>query len=182
MGSPSKFRGMAVKLGHGVAISWDGRVVRHCTSVSHPDGMEYGRVGEVKDSHFRNHLYGTFTAAKERIVRAGRAEAATGCCLKSDASEPFEKKPRKRLNKRRRRCRKKGQLLVTSDANEEIAVVPDGESTGEFPARNRWCFANSESTGVGERTNGNEPKLSGMHVDFGLRWAMNAQLMATVGL
>jgi hypothetical protein len=69
--------------------------------------MEYGRVGEVKDSHFRNHLYGTFTAAKERIVQAGRAEAATGCCLKSDASEPLEKKPRKRLNKRRRRSRKK---------------------------------------------------------------------------
>ncbi len=54
----TKFRGLAVKLGHGVAISWDGRVIRHCTSVSHPDGMECGRVGEVRDSHFRNHMFG----------------------------------------------------------------------------------------------------------------------------
>ena len=35
-----KIRGMAVKLGHVVAIGWDGRVIRHCTSVSNPDGME----------------------------------------------------------------------------------------------------------------------------------------------
>ena len=86
---------MAVKLGHGVvAISWDGRVIRHCMSVSHPDGMEYRRVGKVKDSHFCNHLYGTFTAAKERIVWAGRAEAAaSGCCLKSFAICPPEKMP-----------------------------------------------------------------------------------------
>jgi hypothetical protein len=66
-----------VKLGHGVAISWDGRVIRHCTSASHPDGMERGRVGEVKDSHFKNHLYGTFSAAKEKIVRMGRAVSAS---------------------------------------------------------------------------------------------------------
>jgi hypothetical protein len=73
----TKFRGLAVKLGHGVAISWDGRVIRHCTSVSHPDGMECGRVGEVRDSHFRIHLYGKFTAAKEKIVRTGRAKSAS---------------------------------------------------------------------------------------------------------
>ncbi|KAI2509978.1 hypothetical protein MHU86_4404 [Fragilaria crotonensis] len=30
----STFSGMAVRLGHGVAISWNGRVIRHCTSVS----------------------------------------------------------------------------------------------------------------------------------------------------
>ena len=76
----TKFRGVAVKLGHGVAISWDGRVIRHCTSISHPDGMGSGRVGEVKDSHFRNHLYGAFTAAKERIVRAGRTKSAASYC------------------------------------------------------------------------------------------------------
>ncbi len=44
----TKFRGMAVKLGHGVAISWDGRVIRHCTSMSHPDGMEYAMAGKLR--------------------------------------------------------------------------------------------------------------------------------------
>jgi hypothetical protein len=62
----TKFHGMVVKLGHRVAISWDGRVIRHCTSVSHPDGLEYAMAGKVKDSHFCIHLYGTFTAATRR--------------------------------------------------------------------------------------------------------------------
>ena len=53
--------GLRLQKGHGVAISWDGRVIRHCTSVSHPDGLKCGRVGEVKDSNFKNHLYGTFS-------------------------------------------------------------------------------------------------------------------------
>jgi hypothetical protein len=147
----TKFRGMAVKLGHGVAISWDGRVIRHCTSVSHPDGMEYARVGEVKDSHFRNNLYGTFTAAKERIVRAGRAEAAASGCLKSDATRPLEKRARKRLNKRRRRSRKKEDRVATSDTDKEIVVEPGAGSDPGFPPRDHWCFANSERTGDGER-------------------------------
>ena len=42
----TKFRGMAVKLGHGVAISWDGRVIRHCTS--NPIPMEWDLGGLVK--------------------------------------------------------------------------------------------------------------------------------------
>jgi hypothetical protein len=127
----SKFRGLAVKLGHGVAISWDGRVIRHCTSVSHPDGMECGRVGVVKDSHFRNHLYGTFTAAKERIVRVGRAQSAASdsvspsvvdalrCSLRK--GEP--RKPPKR-RKKRRKSRKKGRQEVAGDAVVSIVVVP----------------------------------------------------------
>ncbi len=73
----TKFRRMAVKLGLGVAISWYGRVIQHCTSVSHPDGMEYGRDGEVRDSHFRNHLFGTSTTMKQRIVQTGRAKSAS---------------------------------------------------------------------------------------------------------
>ena len=71
------FAGVAIKLRHGTAISWDGRVVRHCTSITMPDGID-GR--SPLDSHrkrdFANHVYGTFTAAKERIVEAGRRFAA----------------------------------------------------------------------------------------------------------
>jgi hypothetical protein len=70
------FPGIAIKLRHGVAISWDGRIIRHCTSLSKPDGV--GGKFLVRDgrNRFVNHLYGTFTAAKERIVQAGRLLAA----------------------------------------------------------------------------------------------------------
>jgi hypothetical protein len=55
------FNGIAIKLRHGTVISWDGRVVKHCTAVSILGG--------------NNHVYGTFTAAKERIVGVGCALA-----------------------------------------------------------------------------------------------------------
>ena len=38
----SSFAGVAIKLHHGTAISWDGRVVRHCTSITMPDGVDGG--------------------------------------------------------------------------------------------------------------------------------------------
>jgi hypothetical protein len=75
----TKFSGIAVKLGHGVAISLDGPVLpRHSKSVLHPNAMEGDRVCDANDSRFHNHLFGTFTAAKvkERIVQAGRTLSA----------------------------------------------------------------------------------------------------------
>ncbi|KAI2503184.1 hypothetical protein MHU86_11287 [Fragilaria crotonensis] len=76
------FNGVAVKkLYHGTAISWDGRVIRHCTSLTCPD--ETGKPYGGGDHPTLNHVYGTFSAAKERIVNAGRcraaAAAAAGC-------------------------------------------------------------------------------------------------------
>ncbi len=44
-------------------------VVRHCTSESRPDGTEMPTVGAGCSSE--NPLYGTFTAAREKIVAAG---------------------------------------------------------------------------------------------------------------
>ena len=42
--------------------------------------MGYGRNGKVGESHFHtNHLYGTFTAAKERIVWVQWAKSASDC-------------------------------------------------------------------------------------------------------
>jgi hypothetical protein len=149
----TKFRGMAVKLGHGVAISWDRRVIQHCTSVSHPDWMECARAGKVKDSHFCNHLYGTFTAAKERIVWAGRVKASASGYLKSNAFRPLEKgRACKRINKRRRRSRKKGDCAAPSDTNkDEIVVVPvAGPAVGFFP-RDHRRLVNSERNVGGER-------------------------------
>ncbi|KAI2497450.1 hypothetical protein MHU86_17054 [Fragilaria crotonensis] len=66
------FSGLAVRLCHGAAICWDGRVLRHCTSISMPDGPNGERVSKGARQHFQNNLYGTFTAAKEKVVSAGR--------------------------------------------------------------------------------------------------------------
>ncbi len=44
---------------------------RHCTSLSQLDGRDGGRVGDGRNT-FENHLYGTFTSAKERVLQAGR--------------------------------------------------------------------------------------------------------------
>lgn len=51
--------------------------MRHCTSITMPDGV-CGRSQScgVGKGDFPNHVYGTFTAAKERIVQAGRRRCA----------------------------------------------------------------------------------------------------------
>jgi hypothetical protein len=75
------FNGVAIKLYHGTSICWDGRVIRHCTSMTFPDGIDTEFGGGTQPT--LNHVYGTFSAAKERIVNAGRcmaaAAAAAGC-------------------------------------------------------------------------------------------------------
>jgi hypothetical protein len=72
-----------VKLLYGVAISWDGRVLQHCTSLLPPDGPPNPedcnaspRASSNGNQQFANHLYGNFTSAKERIVLVGRASSA----------------------------------------------------------------------------------------------------------
>jgi hypothetical protein len=57
----------------GVRFAGVARIIRHCTSLSKPDGPDGNRVGEGRH---RNHLYGTFTAAKEGVVNAGRILSA----------------------------------------------------------------------------------------------------------
>ncbi len=66
------FRGAVIQLSYWTAISWDGFVIRHATSHSKPNGVDGMRDG---DAGFfpRNHLFGTFTAAKERVIKVGRA-------------------------------------------------------------------------------------------------------------
>jgi hypothetical protein len=67
-----QFFGLAVRLSHGAAISWDGRALRHCTSISMPDGQDGERVGKHRQN-FKNNLFGTFTSAKQKILAAGKA-------------------------------------------------------------------------------------------------------------
>ena len=121
----TKYRGLAIKLGHGIAISWDGRVVRHCTSVSCPDGLDGGYVGVGKDSlSFANHLYGAFTCAKEKIVQAGRAGCAANYrpVLRPD---PWgERVPHKKRLNRKRRHRRKERGARTVDESTDAADKP----------------------------------------------------------
>jgi hypothetical protein len=122
------FAGVAVKLTHGIAISWDGRIIRHCTSLSKPDGPAGKRVGE--EGH-RNHLYGTFTAAKERIVNAGRilserASQSKPSPVSGDCGDDGESSDgdRSLVGKKRRRRRKKSKPSpVSGDCGD------DGESS-----------------------------------------------------
>jgi hypothetical protein len=85
------FNGVAVRLYHGTAISWDGRVIRHCTSLTRPDGAKKP-IGGGRDPTV-NHVYGTFSAAKKRAVNAGRrgaaAAAAAGCTVEASLGDAF---------------------------------------------------------------------------------------------
>jgi hypothetical protein len=57
------YQGVAIKLTHGTMISWDGRVIRHATSVVDE--------AEVDNGDKLNHRYGNFFAAKSSIVAFG---------------------------------------------------------------------------------------------------------------
>jgi hypothetical protein len=53
--------GVVIKLDHGTAISWDGRLIRHCTSVTDVNG------GDIEGE---NHVFGTFFSTKANTVGA----------------------------------------------------------------------------------------------------------------
>jgi hypothetical protein len=55
----STYNGVAIKLTHGVAISWDGRRIKHCTA------MKRVIKGDT------NYRYGTFCGAKTSLVKLG---------------------------------------------------------------------------------------------------------------
>jgi hypothetical protein len=151
----TRFFGLAIKLGHGVAISWDGRKIRHCTSVSHPDGIQNGMVGGGW-AHFENHLYGTFTAAKEKIVQVGRAQSAAAYHAANlsavdedvvDVDEDDNAGGRRRKNKRRRR--KPRKKATPSDVEVDVetkglaVVIPRAMlvAANEYPGCLAACVA-----------------------------------------
>ncbi len=69
----TQYNGIAIKLRHGTAISWDRRVVRHCTA--------------VPCQGISKQVCSTFTVAKERIVGVGsvllaaRSKLLDGVCV-----------------------------------------------------------------------------------------------------
>lgn len=53
----STFEGIAIQLSHGVAISWDGRRIKHCTAAGKRDP--------------NNNIYGSFCTAKSNLIKQG---------------------------------------------------------------------------------------------------------------
>jgi hypothetical protein len=150
------FRGVAVKLSYGIAISWDGRVIRHATSLSKPDGIVGGRVGDAGYVP-RNNLFGTFTAAKERVIKAGRALCAASAAEKAASGSDDRgvddvvagtggDAPRSG-RKRRKRRRKKSRVTVLRDGdnvNETLAgpVVRMEKNCGALLSPRNGCDEN----------------------------------------
>ena len=168
----AKFRGMAVKLGHGVGISWDGRVIRHCTSVSCPDGKECGYVARRRESPFRNYLYGTFTSAKEKIVGAGRA----GCGERYRPGRPSpvntttKARKTKRQNKRRRRPARGSPRLGSTDCVDCPAVqLASDKRAVDFPTVARLPVY-LEGTASGNRRQFRTDSWGGRNPDVGRGW------------
>lgn len=68
--------GLIVKLHHGAAMSWDGRFMRHCSSIPHVNENNEGYFNENNDKHVNgdsvpdrlNHVFGTFWAAKVKPI------------------------------------------------------------------------------------------------------------------
>ncbi|KAI2503991.1 hypothetical protein MHU86_10488 [Fragilaria crotonensis] len=58
--SDREYYGIAIKLTHGVLISWDGRLIRHCTSIM---SRNWGDV------------FGTFFAAKTKVIKRGMLDS-----------------------------------------------------------------------------------------------------------
>ena len=106
----SVFQGVAIRLHHGIAIAWDGRVLRHCTAltggVRDPVGANVGVTGHV----FSTYL-GTKVALVERF-RQRNYELARELKVKQDAVELEKKKvpgsgKKKSKSRGRKRPRKK---------------------------------------------------------------------------
>ena len=72
------FSGLAIQLSHGVAIQWDGRILRHCTSVFQSDGVNSSsNIGKPLVPP-ENQVYGMFSAAKTKLVDFARTTFASG--------------------------------------------------------------------------------------------------------
>jgi hypothetical protein len=109
------FNGLAIRLTHGVLISWDGRLVRHGTSVVNRKG----------------HVYGSFFAAKKAIVEHGQqmmAEIVKEKKEKAEASNALLCKSAKHGRRRRRHA-------TPDSTNKTIESVVGATSSAAVPRK-----------------------------------------------
>ena len=127
------FRCVAIKLSYGTAISWDGRVIGHATSLSKTDAVDGMRVGDV-GYYPRNHLFGAFTAAKVRVIKVGRAlsnataerKSALASCDKDTGVAATENAPKRKRRKRKkgRQKKSKAHCVDTGPTVKSLSQIP----------------------------------------------------------
>jgi hypothetical protein len=169
------FCGIAIKLGYGTAISWDGRVIRHATSLSKPDGIDSMRLGDA-GYRPRNHLFGTFTAAKERVIKAGRAlckatatasgKLAVASSDKSTVAAATKNAPKKERRKRKKRLRMESKAHGAG-AFPTVKLLPHAPRNNNS---NALCVSptlrdiNTRETSTLQTNNHNDKKHNEEHV------------------
>ena len=136
-----RFEGLAIRITDGVSVSWDGRDIRHCTSLSEPDGPPVGEgigdraCGSKYDA--KNHLYGTFTAVKERVVEAGRKVCAAMSVARAqqavavvdlEESAPSRKSGKNRRKKRKNKKRSQRGRAKPVDDVVDVAYCEDDDN------------------------------------------------------
>ena len=105
------YQGVAIRLTHGVLISWDGRVIRHCTSL----------MKRERDCH----VFGTFFAAKSSVVAYG----ARVSFLKEAKRRMQMKRARRKARRARKRRRKGGDATASGGNPVVMPVEPSGCDT-----------------------------------------------------
>jgi hypothetical protein len=163
------FRGVAIKLSYGTAISWDGRVIRHATSLSKPDGVDGMRVGDAGYCP-RNHLFGTFTAAKERVIKAGRAlsnataksKLALAPCDKDTGVAAAENAPgrKRRKRKKRRRKKSKAHCVDTGPTVRSLSQTPRNDNSDMLDVSPTLCTIEDRDTTMLPANHRNDKKQS----------------------
>ena len=138
-----RFEGLAIRITDGVSVSWDGRDIRqHCTSLSEPDGPPVGEglsdraCGSRHDA--KNHLYGTFTAVKKRVVEAGRKLSAAMSVARAqqavavgdlEESAPSRKSGKNRRKKQKNKKRsQRGRAKPVDDDAVDVAYCKDDDN------------------------------------------------------
>lgn len=121
-GTKDSYNGLVIRLYHGVLISWDGRIIRHCTSV-----MERKASGGKKQSH---NVYGTFFAAKTRHITLGQQQ-----CESRLASAWYQE-----INGVLKKRRKGNEEMKLSSATQKSCPASfecdDSVGESEIPAAN----------------------------------------------
>jgi hypothetical protein len=129
-----RFEGLAIRITDGVSISWDGRDICHCMSLTEPDGPPVEVLGDRAGGSkhgAKTHLYGTITAAKERIVGAGRKQSAAmsiACAQQAVAVGDSEESSRSRKSGKNRRKKRKNKRR-----SQRRRAQPDDDDAADVP-------------------------------------------------
>ena len=143
--------------------------MRHATSISKPDGVDGMRVGDAGYCP-RNHLFGTFTAAKERVIKAGRAlsnataksKLALAPCDKDTGVAAAENAPgrKRRKRKKRRRKKSKAHCVDTGPTVKSLPQTPRNNNSNPLDVSPTLCTIEDRDTTMLPANHRNDKKQS----------------------